>query len=211
MADGDDPSGGDEETGGGFLAFWSSLPGVLKGLAAVLTAAIALIGVWRSLDGGDGGSEAASPTVAPGTDADGATVATGSGVGTTEPGAPSGDVVAEGRLTMLDNDTANLKRKHVGPSDPNADLWLQGAGTPDFGILYAPYGGLLSEATDEVDRAGCVTALTARSGDRVQLVDLERGSTLCLKTSSGAIAALRIVSPPAIGSPQLVLDYTLWA
>jgi hypothetical protein len=45
MADGDDPGAGDEETGGGFLAFWSSLPGVLKGIAAVITAAIALVGV----------------------------------------------------------------------------------------------------------------------------------------------------------------------
>ena len=60
MVDGEDPTGGDEENGGGFLAFWSSLPGVLKGLAAVITAAIALIGVWRSLDGG-GDDDTATP------------------------------------------------------------------------------------------------------------------------------------------------------
>lgn len=202
MVDGDDPGGGDEETGGGFLAFWSSLPGVLKGLAAVITAAIALLGVWRSLDGGDDET---------------ATVSTSGGAGTTvagttgKPVAPSGDALAEGRLTLQDKDSANLQAKRVRIGDPNADLSLQGAGTPDFGILYAPYGGLLAETTGAVDKAGCVEALTARSGDRVMLADLRPGSKLCLKTGPGTIALLEIVSAPVIGSPELVFEYTLWS
>jgi hypothetical protein len=201
MADGDDPGAGDEETGGGFLAFWSSLPGVLKGIAAVITAAIALIGVWRSLDGGDDKS---------GTPATGAGGGTTTAVTTAAPGTPSPGALAAGRLTLRDQDTANLKGKRVRVGDPDADLSLQGAGTPDFGILYAPYGGLLAETSGAVDKAGCVVALTARSADRVELADLQQGSKLCLKTAAGAIALVKIVSPPAIGSPQLVFDYTLW-
>ena len=202
MAAGEDPTGGDEENGGGFLAFWSSLPGVLKGLAAVITAAIALIGVWRSLDGG-GDDDTATPA----TNAGGGT--TGAAI-TGEPATPAGSALAEGRLTLQDKDSANLKAKRVRVGDPNADLTLQGAGTPDFGILYAPYGGLLAETSGAVDKAGCVEALTARSADRVQLADLQPGSKLCLKTAAGAIALLQIVSPPAIGSAQLVFEYTLW-
>jgi len=203
MADGDDPGAGDEETGGGFLAFWSSLPGVLKGLAAVITAAIALLGVWRSLDGGGD-----DKTVTPSTSGGAGTTAAGT---TGAPVASSGDALAEGRLTLQDKDSANLQAKRVRIGDPNADLTLHGAGTPDFGILYAPYGGLLAETSGAVDKAGCVEALTARSGDRVQLADLQPGSKLCLKTAAGAIALLQIVSPPAIGSAQLVFEYALWA
>jgi hypothetical protein len=203
MAEGEDPTGGDEENGGGFLAFWGSLPGVLKGLAAVITAAIALIGVWRSLDGG-GGDDTASPSTSGGS---GTTASNAVG----EPTTPGSDALAAGRLTLRDDDTANLKAKRVRVGDPNADLSLQGAGTPEFGILYAPYGGLLAETSGAVDKAGCVEALTARSGDRVQLADLRPGSKLCLKTAAGAIALLQIVSPPAIGSPELVFEYTLWA
>ena len=202
MADEDDPAAGDEVTGGGFLAFWSSLPGVLKGVAAVLTAAIALIGVWRSLDGGD--DETAGRVTSRG---GGATAAGSDGSVVTA----NGEALAEGRLTLRDNDTANLRAKRVRVGDPDADLSLQGAGTPDSGILYAPYGGLLAETTDADDKAGCVEALTTRSGDRVELTELRQGARLCLKTAAGAIALLQVVSAPAIGSPQLVFEYTLWA
>jgi hypothetical protein len=198
MEDGDDPGAGGDNSGHGFLAFWGSLPAVLKGLAAVITAAIALLGVWRSLDGG---GETLKPSAGAG---GGATSAAG------EPGGPTGDALAHGRLTLQDKDTANLKAKHVSAGGADADVSLLGAGTPDYGMLYAPYGGLLAMATDLDDKAGCVAALNARSSDRVQLPDLQQGSLLCLKTHAGEIALLHIVSPVAIGSPQLVFEYTLW-
>jgi hypothetical protein len=198
MADGDDPRPGGGMAGRGFVAFWRSLPGVLTGIAAVLTAVIGLIGLWRSLDDGNGAESSLTGRAA--------TVAMTTG----EPGTLSGDVLAEGRLTMRDEDAANLRRKRVSAGDPEADLVLYGAGTPDFATLYAPYGGLFADASGGVDKAGCVEALTTRTRDTVQLVDLAEGSILCLKTHAGTIAALRIVSPPAIGNPQLVFDYTLW-
>lgn len=185
---------------GGFLAFWSTLPGVLTGIAALLTAIVGVAGLWRSLDNGSETAQTPDSNVA-------ITSAT-----TTEKGdASGGDVLAAGRLTMRDEDAANLRRKRVSVGDPEADLWLQGAGNPDFGILYAPYGGLFSDASDASDKQACVAALNARTRDRLRLSDLEKGSTFCLKTHEGGIAALRIVSPPVIGSPQLVFEYTLWA
>lgn len=202
MADGDDGKG---PARGGFLAFWSSLPGVLTGIAAVLTAAIALVGVWRSLD--DGTDTPTRLEAAPVT-----TSATTTATTTDGSGAPEAGVLAEGRLTMnADARIANLKRKRVSSSDADADLWLNGSGNPDSATLYSPYGGLLSRADGAADEAACVAALTARAQDTIPFADLPAGSTVCLKTGSGAIAAIRLVSVPAIGSPQLVFDYTLWA
>jgi hypothetical protein len=210
MVDEDDSGGGEESGGGGrgFLAFWSSLPAVLKGLAAVLTALVAVLGVWRSVRDD---SEGAAPAPATEPVTVGATTQdTGTGTGDYAR-TPTGSVLAEGRLAMRDNDTANLRRERISVGDPDADLWLTGAGNPDSGIVYAPYGGLFSDPVEANDKAACVAALNARTRDRVPLAELEAGTTLCLKTHEGGIAALRIVSPVEIGSPELVFEYTLWA
>lgn len=200
MADADDRGVDDEKSSGGFRAFWSSLPGVLTGIAAVITAAIALAGLWRSQD--DGGETASSPPAEVGA----TTVAT-----TTDATATAaGGVLAEGRLTLRDDEAANLRAKRV-TNVGNSDIWLMGGGNPDFAVLYAPYGGLVTEAPSADDKAGCVAALNARSADRLQLAELAPRSVICLKTQTGAIAALRIVEAPAIGSPELVIDYTLWS
>ena len=86
---------------------------------------------------------------------------------------------------MGDEDAANLRRKRVSVGDPEADLFLQGAGNPDNGILYALYGGLCAEPTGVVDKAGCVEAFTARTRDRVPLTDLDQGSILLPEDASG--------------------------
>jgi hypothetical protein len=38
----------------GFWSFWTTLPGILTGLAGLLTAIIAVVGLWRSLGWGGG-------------------------------------------------------------------------------------------------------------------------------------------------------------
>jgi hypothetical protein len=201
MADPD----GKRTNGGGFLAFWSTLPGVLTGVAAVLTAVIGLVGLWRSFD--DGTDAPTRPEVAPAT-----TSATTSATTTDASDPPEAGVLAEGRLTMdADAGIANLKRKRVSSSDADADLWLNAPGNPDSATLYSPYGGLLSRADGASDKPACVAALTARAQDTIPFVDLPAGSTVCLRTGSGAIAAIRLLSVPEIGSPRLVLEYTLWA
>jgi hypothetical protein len=32
----------------GFLAFWATLPGILTGLAALITAVVGAVGLWKS-------------------------------------------------------------------------------------------------------------------------------------------------------------------
>jgi hypothetical protein len=60
-------SGEDGGEGGGFWGFWTTLPGVLSGVAAVLTASGALAGIIlaRNDEGGDGPSVAAGVATSP--------------------------------------------------------------------------------------------------------------------------------------------------
>ena len=47
----------------GFIRYWTTLPGVLTGLAALLTAVVAVVGVVRSAGDKPGSSTAAAITV----------------------------------------------------------------------------------------------------------------------------------------------------
>jgi len=53
----DEPS---SDRKGGFLAFWTTLPGILTGLATLITAIIGAVGLWKSQSGGgdNGGAQA---------------------------------------------------------------------------------------------------------------------------------------------------------
>jgi hypothetical protein len=45
---------------GGFLAFWTTLPGILTGLGALITAIVGVVGLWKFQSGGgdNGGAQA---------------------------------------------------------------------------------------------------------------------------------------------------------
>jgi hypothetical protein len=43
----------EQDRKGGFLAFWTTLPGILTGLAALITAVVGAIGLWKSQSGGN--------------------------------------------------------------------------------------------------------------------------------------------------------------
>ena len=63
----------DEQPGSGFWAFWRSLPGILTGVAAVITAAAALGALF--VGGGGDGTESPTPGAAASTEPTGATPA----------------------------------------------------------------------------------------------------------------------------------------
>ncbi len=94
----------DERTGSGFWAFWSSLPGILTGIAAVIAAAGTLAALFAGGDGTEasapGATAGAEPTFAPGPGDDACFGRYFSGiprdrVGAVEAGARAYDVIQE--------------------------------------------------------------------------------------------------------------------
>src|SRR2546423_15298620 len=99
----DEPS---SDRKGGFLAFWTTLPGILTGVAALITAVVGAIGLWKSKSDDNSKLSSANPP-APATSV-------------AETGAPSGQV-ARGRLSLVRGDWADIERGQVGNST-NADV-----------------------------------------------------------------------------------------
>jgi hypothetical protein len=184
----------DPERGGksGFIAFWTTLPGILTGLAALITALVAVVGLWRSQSGGD-----SSVTT---TGADTTTVVTRSSDGSTTPGG-----VDRGRLTLARGDSADLEQNQIG-SSPNADVTFGPETTP---TLHALPPAFLAPAPAEATRALCTRELSSRR-DSSEIVSQLPARALCVSTVEGHVAAVRVVQVPGVGNAKLVIDYTVW-
>lgn len=115
-------SGGDDNGKSPFLTFWTTLPGILTGVAAVITATVGLVTLLNSGSAGDDqpASSLGQPQVT--------TPATSS---TTEPtaGEAEPEVLAHGRLAMVRGDQADLERGLIETS-PRADLIFGPESTP---------------------------------------------------------------------------------
>ena len=134
--------GGNTDQRNRFLQFWTTLPGILTGLAAVLTAIVAVVGLLRS--GGGTATVESRPT---------STVASTSS--TTNGGTQPEGVLTQGRLAMMDGDFADLEKSRIEVSH-NADLAFESS------QLLAESPGFLTAARATSDKAGCVHDLTAR-------------------------------------------------
>lgn len=194
MSDPESEPGSRDRTGGGF---WTSLPGVLTGAAALVTALVGLITIFRESPppSEDRGAEEtrivestaesstpASPEVAPG-------------------------VFAERRITMRSGDNADLETGVVGDSPPDVDLYLYCSGTDC--ILNAMQS--LMATTEAADsRDACIEAMRARQEQAIQTPDLREGTHLCIQTTEGHVGIVRVAGVPGPGTINLELDYTLW-
>lgn len=193
--DGGSASGGPAGRGG-FWAFWSTLPGVLTALAALVTAVVGLGSLFiGSVD------RTNAPSTSPGAVLPTASSPSGASSGDRSSGGLAQGVLAQGRLTMAEGDTADLEHGLVG-QPPNSDLTFY---THDFldsdGMAPAP---------EQVDKATCVSALSARHDTGKDVTQLSVGSSLCLQTAEGHVAALRIDSLPGPGAPDVAFTYTVW-
>src|SRR3977135_2873403 len=79
-----------------FLTFWTTLPGVLTGVAAVLTAVAGLATLWHSSGGGNG---APASNAAP----------SASQAGTTSAGTTVHGVLRHGRVSLNSGDSVDLE------------------------------------------------------------------------------------------------------
>ena len=114
-------------------------------------------------------------------------------------------MIRSGEVTLGDNESVELADARVS-SGVAGDVYLNGAAMPENATIFSLHG--IARAEQAPDRARCVELLSARRDDRIRATDA--GKWLCVNTDQGTIAALRVVSAPAIGSPRLVFEYTLW-
>jgi hypothetical protein len=179
----------------GFMAFWTTLPGILTGVAALITAIVGAIGLWKSQDNGN--SSSSSPaTVASVTTT--ATTATG-----TTKGAASGTV--RGRVSLARGDNADLEDGQIGFSS-TADVQLGPESTPN---LFAAGSAFLAPLEGPPTKRNCRAALSSRHDTFVVLPQLDT-STICVSTSEGNVAFVRVLHSPGVGNAKLVLGYTVW-
>jgi hypothetical protein len=199
----DAPNDGKPARRGRFWAFWTTLPGLLTGVAAVITAIISLVAVFHPSGHGSSGTAASTPTSRFGPSSD-STSAT-----TTEAKTPG--VLAQGQLSQQPGDAADLESGRTGNGMPSADLFLLGNGVGGATYELTSLGGPLSVASsDTADKSACTAALTTHSDTYEYLSQLHVGSLLCVDTRENHVAVLRIVSLPGVGNSQLVYAYTVW-
>ena len=171
------------------------MPGVLAGSAALLTAAVAVVGLLHAAGVGSRGPASGLPTPSS---------TLGGETGTPGNGAPS-DVVFHGRLSMRLGDLADLTHGLVG----------NGLQTNDIGLsdiaLYATSGAFLAPTTGPGTRTACSAALSGHNDRLESLSGLDNGSWVCVHTHNGHVAAVQVVSLVSqFPATQIVLDCTVW-
>jgi hypothetical protein len=165
----DEPS---SDRKGGFLAFWTTLPGILTGVAALITAIVGAVGLWKSQGGGSGMPSPASQPAS--------TVATE----TLSSQAKAPGLLAQGRLTLVRSDWADLERGQIGPSTTNADVIFGPETTP---ILTAAASAFLAPVRTQPTKRSCTTALSTRH-DPSEIVSQVDTSWVCVSTAEGNVA-----------------------
>ncbi len=179
-----------QKTGG----FWTTLPGVLTGVAALLTALVAVAGLLHAAGIGILNSGPSPGQTAVSTPSQPSLV-----------GNPAG-VLTRGRLAMRGGDFANLETGAVGTATLDSDLNVvggAGGGQINATNYMAPIDGT-------ADKAACVAALSVRHDVYIPFDQLQVGSSVCLDTHDERVAAFQVVKLPAPGTPQLAIDYTVW-
>jgi hypothetical protein len=193
-------SAGGDGTGrsGGFLAFWTTLPGILTGVAAVVTAIVGLVTIVQS--GSNGGSAPAAQTAAVTSPA-----ATTGLAATTGASTPAG-VLAHGRLSMNRDDSADLEQGVIVNS-ATSDVTFGPESTP---YLHSAIDAFLAPVQAPATKSACTHALTARHDAFEALPQLDT-KWICVSTTEGHVAVVHIVGVPGVGSAQLVIDYIVWS
>jgi hypothetical protein len=185
---------------GKFLSFWTTLPGVLTGAAALITAIIGVVALLHPT-GGSGGPGTASTSVPLG--APQSVISPDVSDVSAAPG-----VIATGTLTMTNLTYANLEQGIAGNGVSPSDFAFVRGG---FGYEFDSGTGFAPPMGDEpADKSACVSALTKRQDSREDVEQLHIGSQLCVETHDAYVAVITIVRLPGVGSGEVVFDYTVW-
>lgn len=181
-------------------SFWTTLPGILTGVAALITALVAAATLYLSSTrdepsetraAGEGPAQAApapddASTRAQGTPASGST--SGGGPGETS------------QVTLLSGDWLDIDSGLSGSTASGSEIYWDGRVL----FLYGPHNAIVPA---ETDRGGCTDVLQKRSDGAVDLA-AQRTVVVCTSTVDGAIAEL-VTSPPD-ATNSLPMAVTVW-
>ena len=189
----------------GRWAFWTTVPGVLTGLATLLTAIGGFVVVLHGMGGKAGPGSVAETS--PLTRDNGTAISAVPSPLATSFSSGAGGILAQSTLSMRVGDVANLEKGEVGS-----------VYAPDLSFFYCStsrcliqsLSGFMTAADVSASKASCVAALHARNDETVDLTKLVVGSTLCTQTSGGHIARLQVTGLPGIGSVTFTFSYAVW-
>lgn len=190
-------------------SWWTTLPGVLTGIASVITAIAALLGALQVLGVFDKEKmpAGAANTVTPGV------TSTPSGQAADPPTvAPTPTWVGalrSGVLVMKNGDAADLKSGKTGfavGTDLYAFTGTSGqvstqANHPDFYI--SPHDG-------EPNKASCRAALDGRRISDIDLTPSVIGKWWCIHIANGYVGALQVTELSSDSPQSVTLNYVLW-
>ncbi|HEY6151277.1 MAG TPA: hypothetical protein VIW19_12220 [Gaiellaceae bacterium] len=175
----------EESRKSGFLTFWTTLPGILTGLAALITAVVGALALFKTSDNGNHkGVDTGTPVTI---------------------NVSHSQSKSSGRLSLVSGDPADLETGQIGQSI-DADVAFGPETTPTLG---ATPSASLAPVDTRPTRAECAAALRARH-DGAEIVSRVERKWICVSTAEKNIAVVRILSAPGPGSAKLVLGYTAW-
>ena len=183
----------EESRKSGFLAFWTTLPGILTGLAALITAIVGAVALFKTTDNGKNTSPSANP--APSISVSSETV----------PSQGSSSSKRGGQLSLARDDEADLERGLVGFSE-NADVQFGPETTPN---LFGANSAFLAPLEGKPTKGACTAALNARH-DAFEVLPQLDTRRICVSTSEGHVAVVQVLREPGVGSAKLVLGYTVF-
>jgi hypothetical protein len=201
---GSDPTPGSQKARrSGFVTFWTTLPGILTGSAAVITAIVGLITLLNGLGGGqhNGGQHNGTANQVP------VEIASSSGPATASSHLSNGIYVQRNRFAMKSPDDADLETAVVGSGLSRGDLYLYCSGTQ---CLLNAMSSLMTATEDRGTKSSCIAALSSRHDQALDLGNLRTGETLCVQTQEGHVGALRILGLPGVGTIEFTFSYILW-
>jgi len=203
MPSSDEPPEPNTSSKGGFLAFWTTLPGVFTGAAALITA---IVGLATFLHSGKDTSGTASPPQTPAGAVSSMTVsATTSSAETGSSGSQVAGIMKTGRLALRRGDAADLERGLVGAA-PEDDIMFGPESTP---YLHASGTAFLAPIQTLPSKRACERVLLQRRDQFEAIPDLST-RWVCVSTNEGHVAFVKILHRPGVGSAQVSLAYVVW-
>ncbi len=166
-------------------SFWATLPGILTGLAALITAVAGVVALVLARHDADAPVTASPSSV-------GVAPSPGSADGEWSGGpGPAGTSVQ-----LQPGDGVDVDTGLIGSDVTGELVWISNQLN-----LYGLRNAVVPEETDE---AGCVAALERRSDGWLTADRLTGGAVVCLSTDEGAVALARISPPDA--TDRLTVD-----